>query len=270
MALDDRNDPWMCRVFPTSLTGAALEWFRNKPHKSTPDYVTLCTMFLTQYCGNKKQKKSIASSSPRQVENMIARGELTDYLMTKEHAKPHEIYPCKVEGTQVKVIHAIHDRSEDDQESDEVYRSRLRVTHKFRKISLVNAINPGSISIGFGDGNLSRVQLPDEDPLVISLLVAKCMIRRVLVDPGSSANIITKTVFDQLEISSSSIRPNSSPLMGFDGTRVNPLGVIDLSVTTAKRTLKENFVLTEIHHSYNLIMGRGWIHRMKGVSSTLH
>ncbi|XP_059627180.1 uncharacterized protein LOC132269975 [Cornus florida] len=61
MALDDRNDPWMCKVFPTSLTGAALEWFRNRLHKSIPDYVTLCTMFLAQYCGNKKQKKSIAS-----------------------------------------------------------------------------------------------------------------------------------------------------------------------------------------------------------------
>ncbi|XP_059664133.1 uncharacterized protein LOC132309889 [Cornus florida] len=61
MALDDRNNPWMCKVFPTSLTGAALEWFRNRPHKSILDYVTLCTMFLAQYCGNKKQKKSIAS-----------------------------------------------------------------------------------------------------------------------------------------------------------------------------------------------------------------
>ncbi|XP_059639529.1 uncharacterized protein LOC132281887 [Cornus florida] len=347
MALDDRNDPWMCRVFPTSLIGAALEWFRNRPHKSIPNYVTLCTMFLAQYCGNKKQKKSIASlftvrqkrgetlqdflsrfnmeaseiadchpataietfklamiqgtkfhtsllkysppnmqtlnaraqiyirleeniahqaqhatlapekrqrveegftplrttlarlfqenktkftipqpikqpleqrdkskhcahhrdyghstndcrSLRRQVENMIARGELTDYLMTKEHAKPREVYPRKVEGTQVKVIHAIHGRSEDDQESEKVYRSRLRATHKLRKISLVNAINYGSINIGFRDGDLSRVQLPHEDPLVISLLVANCMIRRVLVDSRSSANIITKTVFDQL------------------------------------------------------------------------
>ncbi|XP_059633617.1 uncharacterized protein LOC132276277 [Cornus florida] len=201
---------------------------------------------------------------------MIAKCELTDYLMTKEHVKAREVYPRKVEGTQVKVIHAIHGRSEDNQESEEVYRSRLRATHKLRKISSVNAINSGSINIGFGDSDLSRVQLPHEDPLVINLLVANCMIRRVLVDPGSSTNIITKTVFDQLEIASSSIRPTSSPLMGFDGTRVDPLGVINLSVTAAKRTLKENFVLTEIHHSYNLIMGRGWIHRMKGVPSTLH
>ncbi|XP_059663776.1 uncharacterized protein LOC132309488 [Cornus florida] len=329
MALDDR---------------AALEWFRNRPHKSILDYVTLCTIFLAQYYGNKKQKKSIASlftvrqkkgetlqdflsrfnieaseiadchpataietfkltmiqgmkfhtslvkysppdmqslnaraqiyirleeniahraqhatlvtveNKPRervptpkiqksqhsstpitqalekrslrqQVENMIARGELTDYLMTKEYAKPCEVYPRKVKGTQVKVIHAIHGRSEDDQESEEVYRSRLRAAHKLRRISSVSAIAWGSISIGFGDDDLSRVQLPHEDPLVISLLVANCMIRRVLIDPGSSANIITKTVFEQLEIPSSSIRPTSSPLMGFDGTRVDPLRI---------------------------------------------
>ncbi|XP_059669511.1 uncharacterized protein LOC132314700 [Cornus florida] len=193
----------------------------------------------------------------RQMENMIARGELVDYLTTKEYVKPHEVYPRKLEGNQVKVIHAIHGRSKDDQESEEVYRSRLRTVHKLRKLSSVNAIASGSVSIGFGDGDLSKIQLPHEDLLVISLLVTNCMIKRVLIDPGSSANIITKAIFEQLEIPSSSIRLTSSPLMGFDGTKVDPLGVIDLSVTATKRTLKENFVLTGIHLYYNLIMGRG-------------
>ncbi|XP_059654542.1 uncharacterized protein LOC132301291 [Cornus florida] len=201
---------------------------------------------------------------------MLIRGELADYLTTKEYVKPREVNPRKVECNQIKVIHVIHRRSEDDQESEEVYRSRLRTPHKLRKLSSVNTIASGSISIGFGDEDLSRVQLPHEDPLVINLLVANYMIKRVLIDPGSNANIITKAVFEQLEIPSSSIRPTSSPLMGFDGTKVDPFGVINLSVTAAKRTLKENFVLTEIHPFYNLIMGRGWIHRMNGVPSTLH
>ncbi|XP_059669051.1 uncharacterized protein LOC132314173 [Cornus florida] len=200
----------------------------------------------------------------RQVENMITRGDLANYLAPKEQARPREVNPRKVEGTQVKVIHAIHGRSEDDHKSEEVYRSRLRITHKLRKLSSVNTIASGSISIRFSDRDLSRVQLPYEDPLVISPLVANCD------GPSSSANIITKAVFEQLEIPSSSIRSTSSLLMGFDVTKVDPLGVIDLSVTTAKRTLKENFILTEIHPSYNLIMGRGWIHRMNGVPFTLH
>ncbi|XP_059650193.1 uncharacterized protein LOC132295952 [Cornus florida] len=151
-----------------------------------------------------------------------------------------------------------------------MYRSKLRAVHKLRKLSLINTITSGSINIGFGDEDLSRVQLPHEDPLVISLLVANCMIKRVLIDPSSSVNIITKVTFEQLEIPASSIRATSSPLMGFNGTKVDPIGVIDLSVTAAKRILKENFVLTEIHLSYNLIMGRGWIHRMNGVPSTLY
>ncbi|XP_059636066.1 uncharacterized protein LOC132278283 [Cornus florida] len=90
MALDDRNDPWMCRVFPTSLTGVALEWFRNRPHKSIPDYVTLCTMFLAQYCGNKKQKKSIASLfTVRQK-----RGETLQDFLSRFNMEASEIADC--------------------------------------------------------------------------------------------------------------------------------------------------------------------------------
>ncbi|XP_059632999.1 uncharacterized protein LOC132275543 [Cornus florida] len=172
---------------------------------------------------------------------MVARGDLEDYVELKEQIRPREVNPRKLEGNQVKVIHAIHGKSEEDQESEEVYRSRLRAVHKLRKLSSVNTITPGSIKIGFGEADLSKVQLPHEDPLIISLMIP-----------------------------SSSIRATSSPLMGFDGTKVDLIGVIDLSATTAKRTLKENFVFTEIHPSYNLIMGRGWIHRMNGVPSTLY
>ncbi|XP_059658494.1 uncharacterized protein LOC132304792 [Cornus florida] len=206
IALDNHNDTFMCKVFSTSLTGAALEWFKNRPHKSIPNYETLYAMFLAQYCRNKKQKKTISSLftiRQKRVEmrqdflskfNMEAskiadchpetaietfkigiirgtKGELVDYLTPKEYVKPWEVNPWKVEGNQVKVIHVIYGRSEDDQESEEVYRSRLRAAHKLRKLSSVNTITSGSISNGFGDGDLSRVQFPHEDPLVISLLV---------------------------------------------------------------------------------------------------
>ncbi|XP_059630189.1 uncharacterized protein LOC132273187 [Cornus florida] len=80
----------MCRVFPTSLTGAALEWFRSRPHKSIPDYVTLCTIFLAQYCGNKKQKKSIASLfTVRQK-----RGETLQDFLSRFNIEASEIADC--------------------------------------------------------------------------------------------------------------------------------------------------------------------------------
>ncbi|XP_059654778.1 uncharacterized protein LOC132301552 [Cornus florida] len=92
MALDDHNNPWMCKVFPTSLTRAALEWFINRPHKFIPDYETLCIMFLVQYCGNKKQKNSIARLfTIRQKKGEI----LQDFLsrFNKESSKIADCHP---------------------------------------------------------------------------------------------------------------------------------------------------------------------------------
>ncbi|XP_059658731.1 uncharacterized protein LOC132305061 [Cornus florida] len=90
MALDDYNDPWMCKVFPTSLTGATLECFRNRPHKSISDYETLCIMFLAQYCGNKKQKKSIASLFTIRQK----KGETLQDFLSRFNMEASEIVDC--------------------------------------------------------------------------------------------------------------------------------------------------------------------------------
>ncbi|XP_059627283.1 uncharacterized protein LOC132270095 [Cornus florida] len=61
MTLEAHNDLFMCKIFPSSLKGVALEWFKNRLCKSIPNFESLCVAFLAQYCENKKQKKTIAS-----------------------------------------------------------------------------------------------------------------------------------------------------------------------------------------------------------------
>ncbi|XP_059650794.1 uncharacterized protein LOC132296626 [Cornus florida] len=110
----------------------------------------------------------------------------------------------------------------------------------------------------------------EQDPLVICLLVTDCLVRRVLVDPGSSVNVITKVAFERLGIDSKKLKPTGNPLLGFDGKRVEPNGVVELPFFAAKRELTESFVVVDVHPSYNLLIGRGWIHRVQGVPSALH
>ena len=64
--------------------------------------------------------------------------------------------------------------------------------------------------------------------------------------------------------------PVESPLVTFDGTRVFPKGISRLMVHAAERSLLVNFLVTESRSAINAIMGRGWIHAMDGVVSTLH
>ncbi|XP_059627489.1 uncharacterized protein LOC132270323 [Cornus florida] len=85
--------------------------------------------------------------------------------------------------------------------------------------------------------------VPHEDPLVISLTVAECLVRRVLIDPGSSANVIPRDTFDRLEIKPDQLKPTQNPLLGFDGKRVEPIGIVEVAVHAVERVLMESFVM---------------------------
>ena len=43
------SDVALCRVFPITLKGAALSWFRSLPKRSTDNFDTLVECFNTQY-----------------------------------------------------------------------------------------------------------------------------------------------------------------------------------------------------------------------------
>ncbi|XP_059668774.1 uncharacterized protein LOC132313851 [Cornus florida] len=157
-------------------------------------------------------------------------------------------------------------------ESEELLRTWLRQAQLKRRIVNVHALHQQNAfaPIKFDRTDLLSVQIPYEDPLVVSLIVAECLVRRVLIDPGSSANVMPRVMFDRLEIEPEKLKPIGNPLLGFDGKWVEPIGMVKLTVQVAERVLTESFVVMEIHPSYNLLMGRGWIHRVQGVPLTLH
>ncbi|XP_059654722.1 uncharacterized protein LOC132301489 [Cornus florida] len=164
----------------------------------------------------------------------------------------------------VRIINAIHGRPEPTKESNELLRTRLRQAQMKRRIGSVNTLHQQSAStqIKFDRTDLLPVQIPHEDPLVVSLTVAECLVRRVLIDPGSSVNVMPRDTFNRLEIKPDRLKSTGNPLLGFDGKRVEPIGTVEVAVHATERVLMETVVVVEIHPSYNLLMGRGWIHRV--------
>ena len=71
-------------------------------------------------------------------------------------------------------------------------------------------------------------QHPHDDPLVIRVVVANKTIHRVLIDNGSSADIIFTSAFDKMGIGREKLEPVSTYLRGFSGERVLPLGSTQL------------------------------------------
>ncbi|KAK3003000.1 hypothetical protein RJ639_017899 [Escallonia herrerae] len=70
-------------------------------------------------------------------------------------------------------------------------------------------------SLEFNDSDLEGVSLPHDDALVITLRVDAFQVKRILVDTGSSADILFEDVFLQMGISEDWVKPITSPLYSF-------------------------------------------------------
>ncbi|GAV65024.1 hypothetical protein CFOL_v3_08539 [Cephalotus follicularis] len=84
--------------------------------------------------------------------------------------------------------------------------------------------------ISFSEADNEGVRLLHNDPVVVTLQVELFTMKRILIDSGSSADILYKHAFDQLRIPTDQLRPVKTPLVGFAGEMVHPLGSIDLPV----------------------------------------
>lgn len=97
---------------------------------------------------------------------------------------------------------------------------------------------------------------------------------RVLVDNGSSADILYYPAFQQMMISKERLTPTNAPLVGFGGTRVFPLGAITLSVTVGdyprQITRDVTFLVVDCSSAYNAILGRPTLNAWKAATSTYH
>ena len=75
-------------------------------------------------------------------------------------------------------------------------------------------------AITFTDEDAERVHHPHDDVIVITLLIADYTTRRVLVDNGSSVDILYYPAFQQMRLVRDQLRPVNSPLVGFGGMKV--------------------------------------------------
>ncbi|XP_070037173.1 uncharacterized protein [Nicotiana tomentosiformis] len=142
--------------------------------------------------------------------------------------------------------------------------SKVMVTHGKRVRQVLE-----EDSITFDDVDADGVMTPHNDALVISLLVHDTNVKRVLIDPGSSVNIILLKVVNEMQDDDKMVL-KARTLSGFDNSSVVTKREIMLT-TFAEGVVKDTkFQVIDTDMAYNMILGRPWIHDMDVVSSTLH
>ena len=112
----------------------------------------------------------------------------------------------------------------------------------------------------FRNRDADKVEAPTIDPLVISAQVGPAWMKRILVDSGSSVNILFKEAYDQMKMEAKDLKPCQCRIHGFDGSANIPTGMVELPVELGngerRRVRMLQFVVLDIHSPYNAFLGR--------------
>ena len=96
------------------------------------------------------------------------------------------------------------------------------------------------------------------------------MVGRILIDNGSSADVLFLLTLREMGLSGSEIEKSTTVLTSFNGESTTAVGKIKLPVLATVENMMTSFLVLDYQSTYNIILGRPWIHAMKAVPSTYH
>ena len=225
----------------------------------------------------------------REIEYLIQRGYLRRFISPRNQAHgqiqnqnqaPAQQPPPRQTTTQhqqpLGEIHVISGGFTEGGESSSAWKAHLRSIRSadIGEVQAVSKVPRIDTTITFSDSDLEGCQHPHDDPLVIHAIVASTTVHRVLVDNGSSADIIFASAFDKMGIGREKLEPVNTHLRGFSGEKVLPLGSIQLVLTLGEppcqATTTARFLIVDAPSAYNMLLGRPSLNAIKAIPLAYH
>ncbi|XP_065007888.1 uncharacterized protein LOC135638614 [Musa acuminata AAA Group] len=194
-----------------------------------------------------------------QIEALIRRGHLGHYL------KSREVTP-RLKGPPERQINVISGGPVADGSSTAARKAYARSTVE------KHTRPEHEPKITFGVGEVERSH--HIDALVISIQIANAQVKRVMVDTGSSVDVLYFDAFNRLGLTQGDLTPAASTHIGFTGDSISPLGTIVLPITIGEeprvKMVMTTFMVVDLPSAYNVILGRPTLNKIQAVVSTYH
>ncbi|XP_016200041.1 uncharacterized protein LOC107641046 [Arachis ipaensis] len=130
------------------------------------------------------------------------------------------------------------------------------------------------LEITFNQEEIRSAAPHSNDPVVISIQTGELLVKKVLLDPDSNADVLFYTTFLKMKISERLIQSSFGELVGFSGERVPIKGYIWLKMMMENhplsRTIDIQYLIVDFPSPYNIILGRPTLNMFRAVVSTFH
>jgi len=107
-------------------------------------------------------------------------------------------------------------------------------------------------------------------PLYVTGRIGDKRINQILLDCGSTVNLLPLRVLRVIGITQNQLSPTLFTIQGFNQVGQKALGTIALKVELDNLYTDTLFHVIDADTSYNALLGRPWLHTSKAIASTLH
>ncbi|GAU46907.1 hypothetical protein TSUD_299580 [Trifolium subterraneum] len=125
-------------------------------------------------------------------------------------------------------------------------------------------------NLSFSDEELPEGGRNHNLALHISMNCNSDMLSNVLVDTGSSLNVMPRATLARLSYQGALMRHSGVVVKAFDGSKKSVIGEVDLPMMIGPHLFQITFQVMDIQAAYSCLLGRPWIHEAGAVTSTLH
>ena len=201
------------------------------------------------------------------VEMLIKAGHLKQYLRSdarvRDTPRNRDSETLRTPIAPKAIINYIHGGPLDEEYNSKRKRQKLLRAALVREH--VNTIRPGVTdrsaqpidgTIVFPPVDPTRILQPHRDALILSLVMGDFDVRWILIDLGSSANLLQASVVNQMGLELSGLENPGRILSGFNDAATTSLGDIVLPVQVGPVTLNVQFSVVEDLFPFNVILGR--------------
>jgi hypothetical protein len=95
-------------------------------------------------------------------------------------------------------------------------------------------------------------------------------VNKMLVDTGAAVNIMPYSVLRHLGQSARDLIKTNIMLSDFNDQTSEAQGVLSVDLTVGKRIVPTSFFIVNSKSTYNVLLGRDWVHANCCIPSTMH
>ena len=110
--------------------------------------------------------------------------------------------------------------------------------------------------IVFNDDDLEGTIQPHDNALMVTARINGFIVKRVLIDQGSGAEVMYPDLFKGLGLKNKDLSKYDTPLVGFNSQMVIPKGQISLPVNMEVKEVMVTFIVVASFSPYTVILGR--------------